>query len=190
MKLADILLGVCRISDSAVEKMLSIADEVSFRRGSVIIDSQTVDRNVYFVKRGLVRAYVDAAGREVTFWFGEEGAVVVSMESYVNGLPGYETVEAIEDTELYRIRKSGLESLYGEDIEIANWGRKFAEKDILRAEKCLIPHLYTTATERYADFVSRHGTLLNRLPLEYVASYLGITPVSLSRIRGRLVSRR
>lgn len=73
--------------------------------------------------------------------------------------------------------------MYRQDIHLANWGRVFAEKEILRAEKSLIPQLFTTGRERYEALLAEQPHLLNRIPLENLASYLGLTPVSLSRIR-------
>lgn len=62
------------------------------------------------------------------------------------------------------------------NIHIANWGRKFAETEIIRAERSLIPHLSTTASDRYENLLNQNPALLNRIPLEKLASYLGITP--------------
>ena len=76
--------------------------------------------------------------------------------------------------------------LFNEDIGIANWGRRFAEREFLQTEQRLIPFLCTTASERYARLLEESPDLLQRLPLEHLASWLGITPVSLSRIRAKM----
>lgn len=99
---------------------------------------------------------------------------------------GYESVECIEDTVLYVLRHATLTSLFADDVNIANWGRRFAEKEMLRTEERLIPQLFTTAAERYSSLMANHPELLRRVPLEHLASYLGVTPVSLSRIRATL----
>ena len=103
-----------------------------------------------------------------TFWIGKEGDTIVSLMSYVYGRPGYESVELMEDSILYKASREALGKLFMEDIGIANWGRKFAKTEFMRTEQKLL---------------SEHPDLLQRLPLECLASYLGITPVSLSRIR-------
>ena len=107
----------------------------------------------------------------------------LSLKSYVNGQPGYETVECLEDTSLYVLRRDALEKLFLEDINIANWGRKFAEIEFLSTEEKFIPMLFTTASERYRDLLKNRPELLQRVSLECLASYLGITAQSLSRIR-------
>ena len=110
----------------------------------------------------------------------------MTLKSYVKNEAGYETIELMEDSLLYCLKRSDLYRLFEEDIDIANWGRKLAELEFLRAEEKLIPLLFTTASERYRVLLERTPDLLQRIPLECLASYLGITPVSLSRIRAKL----
>lgn len=185
MELREILTKIYPLPDDSLDRMVSEADEIAFSRQTVIIEANRMENYIYFVKSGLLRAYVLSDGREITFWIGQEGAVALSMESYINRRPGYESIATIEPTVLYRIPTEKLAGLYETDIHIANWGRKFAETEIIRAERCLIPHLSTTATKRYETLLKQTPSLLNRIPLEKLASYLGVTPVSLSRIRGK-----
>jgi len=112
---------------------------------------------------------------------------VVSLKSYVLGAPGYETVECVEPTLLYALNRNVLTDLYQQDIHIANWGRKFAETELLQTEERFIPLLFTTAAQRYRALLEKQPHLLQRIPLEHLASYLGITPVSLSRIRAQIL---
>ena len=122
-------------------------EEIHCPKGTYILKAGNVERSVFFVRKGIVRAFIEHGGREITFWFGLEGSAVVSLKSYINGQPGYETVECLEDTSLYVLRKDALEKLFLEDINIANWGRKFAEIEFLSTEEKFIPMLFTTASE-------------------------------------------
>ena len=81
---------------------------------------------------GIARAYIPKGDREITFWIGQEGTAIVSLRSYVCNGAGYESVELMEDSSLYRLRRNDLDTLYREDIHIANWGRKSAESEFLR----------------------------------------------------------
>ena len=92
----------------------------------------------------------------------------------------------MEDSVLYLLKRYTLYQLFKEDIHIANWGRKFAESEFLQTEEKLISLLFTNASERYTSLLENNPDLLQRIPLEHLASYLGITPVSLSRIRAKL----
>lgn len=185
MEFGEIVNNISPLSERALSLLSQTVETVTYKKGDVVIRAGRCEDYMYFIKKGLVRAYFPADDKDVTFWIGQEGAVLISMESYVLGKPGYETIDCIEDVTLYRIAKKHIEHLYETDVEIANWGRKFAELEIIRAEKVLIPMLFTTASERYEEFMKRHPDLLNRMSLELIASYLGITPVSLSRIRGK-----
>ena len=107
-------------------------------------------------------------------------------KSYVNNQQGYESMELMENSVLYLLKRKDLHELFKEDIHIANWGRKFAESEFLQTGERLISLLFTTASERYMKLIQNNPELLQRIPLECLASYLGITPVSLSRIRAKL----
>ena len=159
---------------------------VHYPKGHHVLEIGKIERDIYFISKGIVRAFTLVDGKEVTFWVGKEGATIVSMMGYVKNEPGYETMELMEDSELYVIKRAKLQQLYNEDIHIANWGRRFAETELLDAEMRVITLLLSTATERYRDLLDNQSDLLQRLPLGCIASYLGITQVSLSRIRASI----
>ncbi|MEG2100855.1 MAG: Crp/Fnr family transcriptional regulator, partial [Flavobacterium sp.] len=79
-----------------------------------------------------------------------------------------------------------LQKLFEIDIHIANWGRKFAEKELIKTEERLISHQFSNATERYLELLQNNPQLIQRVQLGYIASYLGISQVSLSRIRAEI----
>lgn len=185
MELTEILTRIYPLPPESLNRIIERVKKVEIKKGTLLAEADKVCRDVFFVAEGIVRAYCYAKGRDITFWIGEEGTVAVSMQSYINGTPGYESIVTVEDCLLYRISVEELQQLYQSDIHIANWGRVFAEKEILRAEKSLIPQLFTTGSERYKQLLREYPRLLNRVPLENLASYLGMTPVSISRIRSK-----
>lgn len=141
---------------------------------------------IYFIKKGIVRAYSSTEENDITFWFGSEGETVISMKSYVEDKPGYENIESLEDCELYKLETAHLRELFNQDIHIANWGRRFAEKELIKTEELIISRQFKTALERYKDLMRDKPHLLKRVQLGHIASYLGITQVSLSRIRAEI----
>ncbi len=185
MDLPDILNQIYPLPPESLDKMSEIVELTEVKKGTLIVEADKICRNIFFVAQGIVRAYCYAKGRDITFWIGDEGSVALSMQSYINNIPGYEYIVTIEDCILYKMSVDNLKHLFRHDINIANWGRVFAEKEILRAEKSLIPQLFTTGKERYEALLRQQPQLLNRIPLENIASFLGVTPVSLSRIRGQ-----
>lgn len=174
------------MSEDSISRLAGSMTEVEFPKGYHIFESGKTESGIYFIGKGIARAYIPVNGSDVTFWIGKEGDTLVSLKSYVFGQPGYETIELMEDSRLFKVDRESLEKLYKEDIEIANWGRKFAETEFVHTEERLIPMLSMTATERYSKLLKENPELLQRLPLECLASYLGITPVSLSRIRSKI----
>ncbi|PKB15181.1 Crp/Fnr family transcriptional regulator [Flavobacterium sp. 5] len=152
-------------------------------KGYILLNTNKVEDSIYFLKKGIVHAYINSINQKITFWFGKEGDPVISMRSYVANQKGYEEIELLEDCELYEINTQNLQDLYEKDIHIANWGRKFAEKELIKTEERLISKQFRTATERYKEIIRDNPDLLQRVQLGYIASYLGITQVTLSRIR-------
>lgn len=188
MELEDILNGIYPLPREAMDKIVERCERISVGKNVELVTAGTVCRYIYFVAEGIVRAYSSVNGRDITFWIGTEGSVALSLLGYMDGRRGYETIVTLEHSELYRIPSASLQELYNLDINIANWGRRFAEKEILRAEKSLIPQLFSTGRERYEALLAENPGLVNRIPQEILASYLGLTPVSLSRIRGMMAS--
>lgn len=108
------------------------------------------------------------------------------MKGYVNDEPGYETMELMENSVLYVLERKKLKELFLKDLHIANWGRRYAEMELLAAEERLISMLSAVASERYHELLEKEPDLLQRLPLGSIATYLGITQASLSRIRAQI----
>ena len=186
MDILEIINSIYQMPQSSMDKLIKHLSKVTYPKGFLILEAGKVETNVFFLEKGIARAYIPVDGKEITFWIGKEGATIVSLKSYVSNQQGYETMELMEDSILYVLKRSDLYELFKEDIHIANWGRKFAELEFLQTEERLIPLLFTTASERYKILLENNPDLLQRMPLECLASYLGITPVSLSRIRAKL----
>lgn len=174
------------LSAESKKVLLSKIDEVSLPKSSILLDTFHVEKKIYFIKKGVARAYTISDGDEVTFWFGQEGDCILSMRSYIQNLPSYDIVESLEDCELFAINISDLHELYETNIDLANWGRKLAELELLKTEQRLIQRELGNAIDRYRNLLQVNPTLINRVKLGYIASYLGISQVSLSRIRAEI----
>ncbi|SJZ63297.1 Crp/Fnr family transcriptional regulator [Sediminibacterium ginsengisoli] len=173
------------LSEASKLAFAACTEEIQLARGTILLRAGRVETSIYFIKQGIVRAYAPG-DPEITFWFGQEGDPVISMRSYVEQLPGYENIELLEDCTLYALKTASLQKLFQSDIAIANWGRKFAELELIRTEERLISRQFRTATERYKELMENNPGLIQRVSLGHIASYLGITQVSLSRIRAEI----
>ena len=149
MDIRTIISRIHSLPESSLEKLEESLTRVDRPKGFRLTETGKVESNVFFLSEGIARAYLPVDGKEVTFWIGAEGSTLMSMKSFVNDEKGYETIELMEDSVLYMLERGQLYRLFEEDIHIANWGRKFAEKELLKTEERLIPLLFTTASERY-----------------------------------------
>ena len=186
MHIDTILDNIFQLPEESKNALKLCISEIKYPKGHILLNAGKVESALYFIKKGIVRAYVEENDNEVTFWFGKEGQTVVSMKSYVEEQKGYETIELLEDCELYELKKANLQQLFDTDVHIANWGRKFAEQELVKTEERLISRQFRNATDRYLELMKYHPELLQRIQLGHIASYLGITQVSLSRIRADL----
>ncbi|MDN3707140.1 Crp/Fnr family transcriptional regulator [Myroides ceti] len=183
MEIDFILDQFYKLPAPSATKLKNYVSVLNCPKGHILIKSGCIERKLYFIKKGIVRAFSDSEKGEITFWFGEEGETAISMNGYVQNEKGYENIELLEDCELYELNIKDLNYLYQNDIHIANWGRKFAENEILKMEDRIISRQLLEASERYKLLLVNSPNLFRRVPLKHIASYLGITQVSLSRIR-------
>lgn len=171
------------LSDEALTLLEAHISLVNHQKGEILIHAERTEVFFYIIDRGIARAYSDGENQQITFWFGQKGDILFSYNSYINNEPGYENIELLEDCRLYKIKIANLLALYSVNIELANWGRKIVEAELIATEKRLIDRLFKTATERYHDFSIQTPELIKKVALKHIASYLGVTQVTLSRIR-------
>lgn len=186
MKIDQILDNIYPIPEISKLRIKEFITETKYPKGHILLRADKTETNIYFIKQGIVRAYTNSTDNEITFWFGKEGDAVISMKSYISNQKGYENIELLENCELYELKIKDLRKLFDEDIHLANWGRRFVEQELIKTEEQLISRQFGTATERYKNLLNNKPNLLQRVQLGYIASYLGITQVSLSRIRAEI----
>lgn len=155
------------------------------KKKTVLIKPAVKDDNVYIIEKGIARAYLVINGKEVTSWFSKEGELLFSTNSFYGETEGYENerVQILEDATLYYIPISDLEMLCSRYIEISNWLRLLHQKAFVEMERRLIYRLYMSAKERYHDFYAKKPEIFQRVNLSYIASYLGISNVTLWKLR-------
>lgn len=174
------------LPEKVLEEFTTLLTVETFPKNHVLLREGRVEQKMYFLEKGIARAYCHREEKEITFWFGTEGDIVLSYNSYVADQPGYETVELLEESLLYSISHQDIRRLFATHIELANWGRKLAELELVKTESCFIGLLFQPAIERYRNLLASNPELLQRVQLGYIASYLGVTQVTLSRIRAEM----
>ena len=139
----------------------------------------------YFIERGITRSYWLVNGEEITTSFAAEGSIVFSMDELYYDRPSEEYVETLEETEAWRIGLDDLRRLFRTNLELANWGRIIHQNEYRRLHRSHKERLTLPAAERYEAFCRQFPDIARRVQLGYIASYLGITLPTLSRLRGR-----
>ena len=143
-------------------------------------------REMFFINKGLVRLYYTKDGEEITAFIFKEHLFASSYESMLRQIPSIQTLETLEDCDLLVINHKALEELYDAVPKMHILARKVAEQRFINAQLILSSFILDSPEERYRKFEAQHGELLLRVPHHIIASYLGITPVSMSRIRKRM----
>lgn len=139
-----------------------------------------------FINKGLFRVYFkNEAGIEVTTWFSFAGMMVTDMLAYFTEKPATFYVQALEESELLIIQKSQLEKVYKIDPDSNIFGRRYLENVLVKIMERMLTLQTKSANERYHELLNQ-PQFMQKIPLKYLASYLGITDTSLSRIRKQL----
>jgi CRP-like cAMP-binding protein len=171
------------ISAEAQKALLEICYEKMFHKGTDVQAIGHTCKTIYFVKKGCVRIYYFKEDNDITESFEFENAFVARAESLFTGKPSLKAIQTIEDTILIGIDSAQLFLLFDTHPDLERLFRKIIETSYVNTVNRIESLQFNTADERYKNLLKDHPNVLQRVPLKYIASYLGITPVSLSRIR-------
>lgn len=158
----------------------------SFSKNEIILHQGKVENYLSFINEGTLRYFIDSSEKEITFGFVFSNNFSSAYDSFLTQLPSQYSIQALENTTVFRISREDLENVYAY-TEIGNLiGRKTAEELFLLKSKREIALLTETAEERYLNLFENRPELFQKIPQKYIASYIGITPQALSRIRRRI----
>ena len=189
-RFVDIFSKKYGLATDEAARLLSLMEPVSYRRGELLVSEGELNTSFHLIGQGIWRGCYLRNGSDVTIWFASTGESLFSTRGYMGGKPSNVSIQAMSDSLLYRIGKSELESFFNSSISAANLGRKMFEREFLVFEERLINEGATQAKERYLKLLENTPELLQYVPLKHIASYLYITPQSLSRIRAELSKKR
>lgn len=158
----------------------------SFRKGKLLLKAGELCEHIYFIKKGVVRGYIKEGKKDITTWITAENEVVSSISALDERTPALENMQAIENCELFALTYADFQDLYIRFPEFNIVARKVLQKYYQDAEGRAFIARLTNAENKYRLFIIRYGHLANRIPLKYIASFLGITLETLSRVRKKL----
>ena len=186
MSLIAHLSSIISISKELEQELNRVTIKKQFAKGEAIINCYERCDNIYFIEKGLVRGYYFNEDKEITNWFAQEEEFATSFYPFITNNTSNETIQALEDCTLLEISFATLQDLYKTFPETERLGRIITENYYIKLEERILSLQFKTAKERYQKFELSKPTLLQRVSLGQIASYLGITQETLSRIRAEV----
>ena len=177
------------IGESEYQRIEDLLVKRYIKKKRALIERGEVSRYVYFVLNGSVRSYtLDQSGVEHVMQFAFEGHWITDLSSFITQTPGEMILEAIEDTDVLLLAHHDLQLLFEEIPALEKFFRKLYERAYVSLQKRVTNRESVPAKERYLELIALRPHIAQRMPLIYIASYLGITPESLSRIRNSIAN--
>lgn len=155
-------------------------------KNEILVTAGAICNSVYLIRKGVLRSFIKEGQKEITTWISGEHELATCITSYGLQQPARENIQALEDCELSVLSTADLQYLYEHFPESNIAGRKILEKYYRNAEERAFIARLMEATSKYKHFIATKSDLLNRVPLKFIASYLGMTLETLCRIRSKL----
>jgi CRP-like cAMP-binding protein len=151
-----------------------------------LVDEGSIARKIYIIQKGALRIWLNKNGNEITSQFFFEGKLVASLESFLSLQPSEFCLETLEECRLYVLDKMTFDEFMKNDSHFREWFQEYILDRFLYYSKHVLSFLRDKPEERYLHLLKTNPELLRRVPQQDLATYIGITPVSLSRIRNKI----
>lgn len=177
------LNSIYPIPENIMQEINKVSVKHNYKKKSILIENLATCENLYFIEKGLVRAYYYHNGKEITDWFGTENMIIGPI---VRRFPIKQTkhsVEILEEATLVSVSFENLEQLYTKYHEMERLGRLIAIQSMLHIQRKLDNLQLLDAKQRYEQFLLDYPSLIQRAPLNMISSYLDMNQVTLSRVR-------
>ena len=178
---------IIQVSESEEQILQDLFVEKQLSKGDHFLVENQVCRWLGLIYHGLVRYYVNMDGEDKTYYFGKEGDFVCDYESFLPQKPSNKNIQVLEDSSLYIISHQGLQDIYDHLKQGDRFGRLGVEQVFVNILQQLTSFYNDSPELRYERFLENYPDISQRIPQYYIASYIGIKPQSLSRIRNRSI---
>lgn len=179
----NLFKSLAPFTEEEMEEAMQLFEVVRISKNEFFNKAGIVSDRIGFVNSGLLRSFYNLNDKEATTFFLTPGTVAVSLLSFLQRKPAIENIQALEDSELIVINRKNLLELYDENWKWQQVGRVLIETYYIKMEHRSISLQNQTARERYDAFVKDYPQVLRSVPQNQIASFLGIAPETLSRIR-------
>ena len=171
------------LSKECMGEFLEFSSPRIFAANEVIIEEGKTTQKAFFIVKGSLRAFYIKEGREITDWFAFENEFISGINSYFEGVPSQHSIQALEPAYCIEIGKNEVEKLATKYPEFVLLINRVLEHTILKLQRRIFSLQFATAYQRYNDLLAQFPEINQRVALKHIASYLGITLETLSRIR-------
>ncbi|KIA94316.1 hypothetical protein OC25_10380 [Pedobacter kyungheensis] len=172
------------LSDELKSAIVKNSNVIQVKRKTTLLSAGESSNTIYFIVNGAARVYyLDKDGKQTNTWFLFENELLISVYSFFTGQPSFEYIETLEDATLIAVKREKLDELYLKYMDFNFIGRKLTEYYYIRNEMQANDLRILSAKERYEQLLKRNPQLFQRVSLGHIASYLGISQETLSRIR-------
>lgn len=173
------------LPNEVIEDIAQIAKVETLSKGKILVKEGQIAHRLYFLEKGTARTHYFHNAKDVTSWIYQEHTPFTAWYSFLNRKPSFENIEILEDSTIVSFTKDELETLYKHHIPFNHYGRKMVEQQLSYLDVFYKGYLFMTAKERYELLLSTFPDVTQRVNLGHIASLLGISQETLSRIRAK-----
>lgn len=177
--------GICPVSPEAMLFIQEQVFPVALAKGKYLLRAGEICGHYYYIHKGVLRSFLKHGNKEITIWINPEGEITTSIRSMTRQQPSDEYIQALEDCQLFAISFEAVKEMYERFPDMNRFARMLLEQYYAETEERVYIGRIPNANARYTHFIQSRPELVNRIPLKYVASYLGITLETLSRLRAK-----
>jgi CRP-like cAMP-binding protein len=176
------------ITDNDIKLLTHFFKPTNFSRGTILEKEDKIAQKLYFVRSGFIRSFFIKDGIEITTQIVGENKFITSFNSFTSGITSKENIQCISNCEVFYIAKSDYEILTKESIFWGTFCRQIYEKVIVHNQQRTIDFIALSAEKRYLKLLDEQPEIIQNVSIQFIASYIGIKPESLSRIRKKIIS--
>ncbi len=186
-QLKNCITNQINIDKEPLESIVCAFETKTVKKGEFFLESGKICRKMAFIESGYLRMYDIADGKEITFWIGSSGKFITSLSSFIFESENFWNIQAVTDCTIFEISRKKHFELCKQQPKWLEFDNLLLARSFALLEQTMFSQLHTTAQQRFENLLKEEPALFNNVPLQYIASMLGITPESLSRLRKNLV---
>jgi CRP-like cAMP-binding protein len=188
--LTDFIQHIFPIADNVVNIIIKDFEKIAFNKSDILLKEGQVCNDFLFLETGFLRAFtLDTEGNEVTTNFYRQNSIVFEVASYFKRIPTQENIQALTDCGCWKINYDTFQNLFHSIPEFREFGRTNLVNGFIALKERTLSMINSTAEQRYEHLLNSRPDIFQNVPLKYIASYLGITDTSLSRIRKEIMQK-